>query len=73
MSFNTNEPSQIQGLGGYTTNPLFTVGETIGDYTPPGILDGTGAFKLNDTTVRVLVNHELANDVGYRYELASGA
>lgn len=73
MSFNTNEPSQMQGLDGYSVKPLFTVGETINDYAPPGILDGTGAYKLDETTVRVLVNHELADDVGYRYELASGA
>lgn len=73
MSFNTNEPSQMQGLDGYSVKPLFTVGETIDDYTPPGILDGTGAYKLNETTVRVFVNHELGDTVGYEYELASGA
>ncbi|MFN9174203.1 MAG: hypothetical protein ACK58N_06720 [Synechocystis sp.] len=73
MSFNTNEPSQMQGLDGYSVKPLFPVGETIDDSTPPGILDGTGAYKLNETTVRVFVNHELGDTVGYEYELASGA
>ncbi|WP_016949600.1 alkaline phosphatase PhoX [Anabaena sp. PCC 7108] len=71
--FDTTQPAQIQGLDGYTVDPIFTVGETIDSYTPPGILDGTGAFELNETTVRVLVNHELANDVGYNYTLESGA
>jgi hypothetical protein len=73
ISFDTNQPSQIKPLEGYRVDPLFTVGETIGDYTPIGILDGTGAFSLNDTTMRVLVNHEVGSDVGYQYTLASGA
>jgi len=73
ISFDTNQPSQMQPLEGYRVDPLFTVGETLGDYTPIGILDGTGAFSLNDTTVRVLVNHEVSNNVGYKYTLTSGA
>lgn len=71
--FDTHQPSQMQPLQGYRVDPLFTVGETLGDYTPIGILDGTGAFSLNDTTVQVLVNHEVGNNVGYKYTLASGA
>ncbi|WP_413172269.1 alkaline phosphatase PhoX [Anabaena azotica] len=71
--FDTTQPAQVKGLDGYTVDPIFTVGETIGTYAPVGILDGTGAFELNDTTVRVLVNHELANNVGYNYTLESGA
>jgi serralysin len=73
ISFDTNQPSQMQPLEGYRVDPLFTVGETLGDYTPIGILDGTGAYSLNDTTVRVLVNHEVSNNVGYKYTLTSGA
>ena len=64
--FDTNQPSQMKPLEGYRVDPLFTVGETHGDYTPIGILDGTGAYSLNDTTVRVLVNHEVGNNVGYK-------
>ena len=52
--------------------PLFTVGESIGGYYPPGILDGTGAFLLDDDTVRVLTNHELSAKLGYPYDLANG-
>ncbi|MDJ0511304.1 MAG: hypothetical protein QNJ64_18930 [Crocosphaera sp.] len=63
----------MRGLNSYETVPLFTVGETIGDYTPPGIIDGLGAFELDDNTIRVLANHELRSDVGYAYTLASGA
>jgi serralysin len=67
--FDTTQPSQVKGLNGYTVDPIFTVGDKIGDYVPPGILDGIGAFSLNDTTVRLLVNHELGSTVGYEYSL----
>ena len=52
--------------------PVFTVGDRIGGYRPPGILDGTGAFEKDDKTVRVLVNHELRPEQGYAYFLANG-
>ncbi|MBD2293307.1 DUF839 domain-containing protein [Anabaena sphaerica FACHB-251] len=71
--FDTTQPAQVKGLNGYTVDPIFTVGETINGYTPPGILDGTGAFELNETTVRILVNSELSSNVGYEYTLESGA
>ncbi|MEA5597416.1 alkaline phosphatase PhoX [Rivularia sp. UHCC 0363] len=70
--FDTNEPAQLKGLNGYNTDPIVTIGETINDYTPPGILDGLGAFALDADTVRVLANHELRPDVGYAYQLANG-
>jgi hypothetical protein len=70
--FDTNQPSQVKGLGGYTVDPLFTVGDTIGSYTPPGILDGIGAYSLNDTTVRLFVVNEIASTDGYKYTLENG-
>ncbi|MDP5017758.1 MAG: hypothetical protein NWQ43_10730, partial [Dolichospermum sp.] len=70
--FDTNQPAQIQGIQGYTVDPIFTVGETINGYTPTGILDGTGAFELNETTVRVLVNSEIGSSAGYAYTLENG-
>ncbi len=71
-SFDTNQPAQLTGLNGWSVDPIFTVGDNIDGYVPPGILDGIGAFSLNDTTVRLLVNHELGNTVGYKYTLANG-
>ena len=53
--------------------PIFTVGERIGDYRPPGALDGAGAFQLDSETVRILINHELEPAQGAQYELANGA
>jgi serralysin len=72
LSFDTTQPSQVQGLNGWTLDPLFTVGDKIGTYVPPGILDGLGAYALDDTTVRVLANHELASERGYKYTLKNG-
>jgi len=71
--FETKDPAQVKGLNGYRIDPIFTIGETINSYTPPGIPDGTGAYQLNDTTVRILVNHELGANTGYAYTLKSGA
>ena len=67
--FDTTQPSQVKGLNGYTVDPIFTVGDKIGDYVPPGILDGIGAYSLNDTTVRLLVVNEIAATDGYKYTL----
>jgi hypothetical protein len=55
------------GENGWTPTTLFTVGETINGYTPPGILDGLGAYELDEDTVRVFANHELRNQFGYPY------
>ncbi|NCO74613.1 MAG: DUF839 domain-containing protein [Cyanobacteria bacterium] len=73
----SNQPAQMQGLGTFEVDPVFTVGEIIANpseqyYVPPGILDGLGAFAFDDDTIRVLANHELSNRVGYAYTLANG-
>jgi hypothetical protein len=63
----TIETTMIDGFPGYATMPLLTVGEEINGYTPPGVLDGLGAYELDDETVRVLANHELGQNRGYPY------
>ncbi|MFZ1416067.1 MAG: bifunctional metallophosphatase/5'-nucleotidase [Defluviicoccus sp.] len=83
MGFKTSEPSMVNGLEGYTVQPVLTIGETIkntsgdftgvsGDYTPIGLLDGIGAFKLDDDTVRLLVNHEARPNQGATYTVNNG-
>jgi hypothetical protein len=69
----TEQPAQMTGLNGYSVDPIFTIGESFDGYTPPGILDGLGAFALDDDTVRIFANHEFSADLGYAYTLASGA
>lgn len=71
-------PSMMRGdtqdtNNGWKVAPLFSVGEKIGDYRPPGVLDGLGAIKIDKNTVRVLANHELKTKKGKAYKLDSGA
>jgi hypothetical protein len=56
---------------GWVAAPLFTVGETLNGYQPVGILDGMGAFQRN-STLNLLVTHELTEGAGYLYTLANG-
>ncbi len=72
LASNTTQPAQMNGLNGYSVDPIFTVGEEINNYAPPGILDGLGAFALDEDSIRVFANHELTADVGYTYALANG-
>ena len=57
---------------GFRATVLATTGDSIAGYRPPGIMDGMGAWRWNDTTVRLFVNHELPPDQGYRWQLANG-
>ena len=60
-------PSMADGLNGWTADPIWTVGESLNGYTPPGVIDGLGAYELDDDTVRVLANHEILHFRGYAY------
>lgn len=65
-----NPPQMIPVAPGWSNvTVLFTVGQTIGGYSPTGILDGMGAYQFNATTVRMLVNSEIGPTVGYNYTL----
>ncbi|HQU70722.1 MAG TPA: hypothetical protein PKV71_15590 [Calditrichia bacterium] len=73
----TDQPAQMSGEGAGTSGefrsqPVFTIGEEIDGYTPPGVPDGMGAIRLDHRTVRVFVNHELTQSQGYQYELGNG-
>jgi 2',3'-cyclic-nucleotide 2'-phosphodiesterase/3'-nucleotidase/5'-nucleotidase len=57
---------------GWTIDPVFTVGEDLKGYTPPGILDGIGAIQRGPEIVTLLVNHELGKTDGNAYTLANG-
>lgn len=71
----------MKGMHGWEVIPLFTVGERLPtsdpkhnstQYQPVGILDGLGAFQMTDTTIRILINHELVKSTGYSYTLENG-
>lgn len=70
-SAQTPEPAQALGLGAWSTTPVFTIGETLNGYTPPGIPDGMGAFE-RDNTVEIVSAHELRDAQGYPFTLANG-
>ncbi len=74
----------LDGENGYRVVSLFTVGESLagtsgalnpfsaGLYTPVGVPDGIGAFRLDADTIRVLVNHELASAAPFTIADGSG-
>jgi hypothetical protein len=68
----TKQPAQATGLNGYEVDPILTIGEEVNGYVLPGVPDGLGAFAVDDDTIRILVNHELAPDLAYAYSLENG-
>jgi len=78
------ETSMMKGENGFWAQDFFTIGQTIsdtsgalnastaGDYTPVGVLDGLGAYELDDDTVRVFANHELLHFRGNEYTVGEG-
>lgn len=59
------------GQNGFSTAPIFTIGENYDGFFPPGLLDGMFAYERGDE-VHLLVSHEFAAELGYSYELANG-
>lgn len=71
----------MTALRGWQVTPIFTIGEHLPtvdkalyphQYQPVGILDGIGAFRMTDKTIRVFLNHELDKEEGYSYTLKNG-
>lgn len=58
---------------GFTTLVLLTTGDAVGDYRPPGVLDGMVPFEGRDAaSLDVFVTHELEAGEGAAYGLANG-
>jgi len=58
---------------GFAIEVLFTTGDGVGAYGPPGVLDGLVALPGPDpTVVSVFANHELKAGDGRPYALANG-
>ena len=73
--------SMMKGQGTWEVRSLLTIGDHLPSrdsrfmdqgYQPVGALDGLGAYRLDEGTVRVLVNHELTGTAGYPYRLDNG-
>ncbi len=57
----------------FSSYVLFATGETVGDYRPPGVLDGMVAFPAKDPgSMDLFVTHELEASEGRSYRLANG-
>ncbi|MCX5929150.1 MAG: hypothetical protein NTY40_05315 [Synechococcus sp. LacPavin_0920_WC12_MAG_50_7] len=66
-------PAQLKSLvSSVTPQVLFTIGETVNGFTPTGIPDGIGAFRLDANTIRMVVNSEIGFAKAYAYKLANG-
>jgi glycerophosphoryl diester phosphodiesterase len=65
------DTAMMVGKNGFSTTPLFTVGEEVNGYFPPGVFDGLAAYDWGGE-VCLLVNHELETDTGYPFTLANG-
>lgn len=76
FAFRTTEDPMITAsdhtVGNWKSLPLLTIGEEVFGYRAPGLPDGMGAYRLDATTVRLLVNHEIPGNRGYLYSLANG-
>jgi hypothetical protein len=58
---------------GFSAKVLLTTGASVGDYRPPGILDGMVAFPATDpASMDLFVTHELEASEGEPYRLANG-
>ena len=84
FTFASKHPSPVsmmKGQGTWEVRSLLTIGDYLPSrdsrfmdqgYQPAGALDGLGAYRLDEGTVRVLVNHELTGTAGYPYRLDNG-
>jgi hypothetical protein len=57
-------PFVLPAEPGVVTKSILTVGDSIGGYRLVGIPDGLGAFDNEDGTFTLLMNHEIASNLG---------
>ena len=79
--FASNDSPMMNADGAWEARVLLTIGDHLPsrdprfinrEYQPVGTPDGLGAYRLDEGTVRVLVNHELDGKAGYPYRLDNG-
>jgi hypothetical protein len=57
-------PYLVRAQPGIVTTSVLTTGDSVGGYRMAGIPDGLGAFDNGDGTFTVLMNHEIASNLG---------
>jgi Alkaline phosphatase PhoX len=70
----SQSPYLVRTVPGFITKSVLTTGDSVGGYRMAGIPDGLGAFDNGDGTFTVLMNHEIASNLGVvRAHGAAGA
>ena len=73
LPFTTTGQAQMKASSGWNYKAIYTVSDTLPNgYQSVGIFDGIGAYALNASTVRILVNHELGGSAGKAYSVVNG-
>jgi Alkaline phosphatase PhoX len=60
----SQSPYLVRTEPGVVTKSILTTGDSVGGYRMAGIPDGLGAFDNGDGTFTVLMNHEIASNLG---------
>jgi Bacterial protein of unknown function (DUF839) len=60
----SQSPYLVRSTPGIVTESILTTGDPVGAYRMAGIPDGLGAFDNGDGTFTVLINHEIAANLG---------
>lgn len=65
--------AMIDPADGWRATPVFTIGETVDGYQPPGIPDGLSTtIDRRRSVMTTYISHELSASQGYAYTLANG-
>jgi hypothetical protein len=60
----SQSPYLVRTVAGIVTKSVLTTGDSVAGYRMAGIPDGLGAFDNGDGTFTVLMNHEIASNLG---------
>jgi hypothetical protein len=60
----SQSPYLVRAVPGIVTTSVLTTGDSVGGYRMAGIPDGLGAFDNGNGTFTVLMNHEIAANLG---------
>jgi hypothetical protein len=62
--FKTSQPPAAVALvPNVTIDPLLTAGDVVGAYQASGTMDGLGFYRSSNSSIELLIDHELANKV----------
>lgn len=60
--FKTSQPpAAVSLVPNVVIDPLLTAGDVVGSYQASGVMDGIGFYRSSNSSVELLMSHELAN------------